>query len=598
MAVVLVETKHDDGSRHIQSPMKFKASAKASLIYNGIWCFMQNASLDIPSSHDVSICNWNRSHDNSLVYEDDLQRNYQLLVEIIIALRDTLTMDGLPHVKDLQGAYLLATLMHNWHRPLYTQRGGKGIIKDWASQQATQTRSLLGHLHYLARKAATSRNQKGQVLKTLYLRLIGKQVAILPEAIGNETEEMHQPLVVDVDDEPNLLEDGALICIKDEDDDEIATKVADGSAAPLAHDSKACDEPAAESQVAVEDSSAINGSKDASTAATCGTPDSSAEPLDGKVETNGASDMNEYTPFPESQPRQFECETPGPAEYTMDTMQTLPWNSDDAPLESKKLDSEALPPCPEESEALLDASQDEVPDLAQRQADLRGKKRDAENAKKADKLNAKRHRMEEHCGDGNGGPLKRPAAKKAAPKAGAKDKVETPKAKAKGLPKAIASPKKRSRKPKAADSVPVASPKVKATKRQYRRKAVPEASVESEAGQSTVEMTDKEKRRMNAQLGWKRLRTDADELPDLPCPASLGDKLSFTVKDPCGQGSSVGVILNTESFYINKAVKPALWPTTCKHIKVDRKQGVTLPWGPSSGEAWKHAKTVAGWGVM
>ena len=78
-----------------------------------------------------------------------------------------------------QGGYLLATLMHNWHRPLYTQRGGKGIIKepyllptktclmvftmfpplpqDWASQQATQTRSLLGHLHYLARKAATSR---------------------------------------------------------------------------------------------------------------------------------------------------------------------------------------------------------------------------------------------------------------------------------------------------------------------------------------------------------------------------------------------------------------------------------------------------------
>lgn len=236
-----------------------------------------------------------------------------------------------------------------------------------------------------------------------------------------------------------------------------------------------------------------------------------------------------------------------------------------------------------------------MPDLAQRQADLRGKKRDvsnsvlqfsnpdfmiihigeAENAKKADKLNAKRHRMEEHCGDGNGGPLKRPAAKKAAPKAGAKDKVETPKAKAKGLPKAIASPKKRSRKPKAADSVPVASPKVKATKRQYRRKAVPEASVESEAGQSTVEMTDKEKRRMNAQLGWKRLRTDADELPDLPCPASLGDKLSFTVKDPCGQGSSVGVILNTESFYINKAVKPALWPTTCKHIKVESSMGVS-----------------------
>ena len=33
------------------------------------------------------------------------------------------------------------------------------------------------------------------------------------------------------------------------------------------------------------------------------------------------------------------------------------------------------------------------------------------------------------------------------------------------------------------------------------------------------------------------------------------------------------------------------WPMD----QVDRKQGVTLPWGPSSGEAWKHAKTVAGW---
>ena len=28
-----------------------------------------------------------------------------------------------------QGAYLLATLMHNWHRPLYIRRGGKRTIK-------------------------------------------------------------------------------------------------------------------------------------------------------------------------------------------------------------------------------------------------------------------------------------------------------------------------------------------------------------------------------------------------------------------------------------------------------------------------------------
>ena len=121
----------------------------------------------------------------------------------------------------------------------------------------------------------------------------------------------------------------------------------------------------------------------------------------------------------------------------------------------------------------------------------------------------------------------------------------------------------------------MASPKVKVTKRTRRQRPVPEVPVESEAGQSTVEMTDKEKRRMNAQLGWDRLGRDADLLPDLPCPASLGDRLSFTVKDPYGQGSSVGVILNTESFYISKAVKPASWPTTCKHLKVGSSMGVS-----------------------
>lgn len=87
-----------------------------------------------------------------------------------------------------QGAYLLATLMHNWHRPLYTRRGGKRIIKvpqlfydqkhsfnknnchhiqswlqDWASTQATQTRAVLGHLHTLARKSVSSRHRKGWV---------------------------------------------------------------------------------------------------------------------------------------------------------------------------------------------------------------------------------------------------------------------------------------------------------------------------------------------------------------------------------------------------------------------------------------------------
>ena len=40
------------------------------------------------------------------VYEDDVDRNYALLVEMLIALKETLRCDGLPHVKDLQAILL------------------------------------------------------------------------------------------------------------------------------------------------------------------------------------------------------------------------------------------------------------------------------------------------------------------------------------------------------------------------------------------------------------------------------------------------------------------------------------------------------------
>ena len=127
-------------------------------------------------------------------------------------------------------SFLLATLLHNWHKPLYAQRGGKRAIKDqfstvvsisispklkvpltcpllqdWGNDQAQKLRSMLGHLHALARKAdaarwaergcgcsvsqyiylsslgkmsnAISRNPKVHVLKTLYLKMVGKKEA-------------------------------------------------------------------------------------------------------------------------------------------------------------------------------------------------------------------------------------------------------------------------------------------------------------------------------------------------------------------------------------------------------------------------------------
>ena len=162
------------------------------------------------------------------VYEDDVERNYQLLIELLIALKDSLREDGLPFVKDLQAIWIL--MCHLWtYKPLTKTLGawcpfldwGRAIKKiwwlvhtslpnqclhpgwlfagdvdaqlaqaplhqegwentnqgamdlfftqlnwlspwlsltqDWAAEQATRTRSVLGHLHSLSRKAASSR---------------------------------------------------------------------------------------------------------------------------------------------------------------------------------------------------------------------------------------------------------------------------------------------------------------------------------------------------------------------------------------------------------------------------------------------------------
>ena len=51
------------------------------------------------------------------VYEDDVERNYQLLIELLIALKDSLREDGLPFVKDLQAIWIL--MCHLWtYKPL------------------------------------------------------------------------------------------------------------------------------------------------------------------------------------------------------------------------------------------------------------------------------------------------------------------------------------------------------------------------------------------------------------------------------------------------------------------------------------------------
>ena len=58
-----------------------------------------------------------------------------------------------------------------------------------------------------------------------------------------------------------------------------------------------------------------------------------------------------------------------------------------------------------------------------------------------------------------------------------------------------------------------------------------------------------------------------EDLPGLVLP-ELGQRISFTAFDPAKQGSSVGAVLYSESFYIAKPIHFSKWPDSCGNMSV------------------------------
>lgn len=79
----------------------------------------------------------------------------------------------------------------------------------------------------------------------------------------------------------------------------------------------------------------------------------------------------------------------------------------------------------------------------------------------------------------------------------------------------------------------------------------------------------KEKRRIRAEQALHRLKGEASSLPGLLVPdqEELGTRISFTQCDRNSHGTSVGVVLYSESFYVNKPAEPESWPSSCKWLK-------------------------------
>ena len=118
---------------------------------------------------------------------------------------------------------------------------------------------------------------------------------------------------------------------------------------------------------------------------------------------------------------------------------------------------------------------------------------------------------------------------------------------------------------KAKDTKKPTEPKEKTEPKKPKTSKRKAPSLDDE-GEETEAMTDKEKRRVRAARAFETLQKAA--IVGLELPGQLNGRISFTVKNPEGFGSSIGVILASESFYVSKAVPPPEWPTTCTHLKV------------------------------
>lgn len=179
-----------------------------------------------------------------------------------------------------------------------------------------------------------------------------------------------------------------------------------------------------------------------------------------------------------------------------------------------------------------------------------------EKANKMEKKKQKGDGKTETKGKGRGKGMRRPAAAASGGNAsrGKRPLDVTPMA----IPDPGKSPKKRQKKSKDVATVDTAEPEVeKPTKTKKDKKAPADGNGKED---------EKEKRRAKAKEGWLKLQEV--EVPGLVMPKELNGRISFTMKSPDGQGSSVGVILNADSFYISKAVSPNQWPTNCTHLKV------------------------------
>eukprot|EP00434_Breviolum_minutum_P014576 symbB.v1.2.012850.t1/scaffold894.1/size156229/3 len=159
----------------------------------------------------------------------------------------------------------------------------------------------------------------------------------------------------------------------------------------------------------------------------------------------------------------------------------------------------------------------------------------------------------------------------------------------------------------------------KTEKPEKKKKTAPKASKDGDgsAGREADEVDPGQLRKAAADAAFAKLK--AAGIPEFEAAELGATKKSFSIAPANKQGSTIGVVLYSESFYVYDAVSPERWESEVgTSYKVNSKDGVTVNWYGRGGKsalakanvdavpfseselittAWHHAKLIGGWAM-
>lgn len=147
--------------------MKMKVSEMGQKLFDCIRPYAEKNMERIVASDARPIVIW-EDRQVQTVNQEDILANYQLLRDYLLLVGSNSPVPDLIHH---QACMILISVTYNLHSHVYGRRGFRGLIRDWASQEATRLKCMGAYLMHLTQKNTSSRDQRIQCLKTIIIKM-------------------------------------------------------------------------------------------------------------------------------------------------------------------------------------------------------------------------------------------------------------------------------------------------------------------------------------------------------------------------------------------------------------------------------------------